>query len=438
MSVSANGGDPAVIVPAKPGIFQLKPVALPDGKSFLYVRGTPGTTAQAELVVQSFGKQDSTVVLTGLNQAIYAPTGHLIYAVLTDLYAVRFDVASRKKIGSPARVGQFVDYNNSSGTTQFTLSNTGTLIYLGTQDARGLKTRLVAVDRNGKVTPLPVDLHDFSDPRVSPDGRMVAAHLQDGQNDVWVADVLRGTMSRLSFEPGEDETPAWSPDGRTVAWAATRGSVTRAIFRRAADGSGKEEMIWSHENHSHLREWLPDGKALLLEILDSKMGMDIWRLDLEPKPTATLFLQTPFNERNSRVSPDGKWIAYTSDESGRDEIYIQSFPAAGAKLQVSTGGGDQAAWAHNGKSLFFRAGGFMQEVTFESTPRLMVSKPRDLFPDAFESPQVGGHTGYDVFPDGRFLMIQVPEARAATSSRYNFVYVFNWLEEIQRLTSSGK
>jgi serine/threonine-protein kinase len=439
LAVSAQGGTPSVVVAPEPGILYLKPVSLPDGKSFFYVRGKPGSFDQWEGVMRSFEKDDSSVVLRGTNQFVYAPTGHLLYAHLSELLTVPFDLASRHVTGNPVRVAQYVDYTNAGGTSQFALSDTGTLVYLAAQGTQGLKTRLAAVDRAGKVTVLPLDVRDYSDPKISPDGRLVAAHLQDAQNDEWVGDAARGTMSRLSFDPAEDETPIWSPDGRTVAWSATRGAVARGIYRRAADGSGKEELVWSLEKHAHLRDWLPDGRALLVEILDSKSGMDIWRLDLGEKPTATVFLQTPFNERNSRLSPDGRWIAYVSDESGRDDVYIQSFPAAGAKIQVSNSGGDQPVWSRNGKALFFRGAGAMQEVTFAASPRLSVGNPHPLFPDQFESPQGGGHTSYDVFPDGRFLMIQSPDARQnAGVSRYELIFVFNWFEELRRLAATEK
>ena len=139
------------------------------------------------------------------------------------------------------------------------------------------------------------------------------------------------------------------------------------------------------------------------------------------------------------MSPDGRWLAYTSDESGRDEIYIQSFPAAGAKVQVSNSGGDQAVWSRNGKAVFFRGEAAVQEASFGAGPPLAVGKPHVLFPDKFESPQVGGHTGYDVFPDGRFLMIQSPDERQnAGGPRLEFIFVFNWFDELKRIAPSGK
>jgi serine/threonine protein kinase/Tol biopolymer transport system component len=439
LSVSAQGGTPSVLVKPDPGILYLKPVSLPDGKSFLYVRGKAGSFDSFEGMMRSFDKEDSTVVVQGTNQLVYAPTGHLLYAKLPELFSVPFDAASRSVTGNAVRVAQDVDYTNAGGTSQFSLSATGTLVYLSGRGTQGMRTRLVAVDRAGKASPLPLDMRDYSDPRVSPDGRQVTAHLQDAQNDVWVADAARGTMSRLSFDPAEDETPIWSPDGRTVAWSATRGTLARGIFRRPADGSGKEELVWSLENHAHLRDWLPDGRALLVEILDPKLGMDIWRLDLGEKPTASVFLQTPFNERASRLSPDGRWLVYSSDESGRDEVYIQSFPSAGAKVQVSTGGGEQPVWARNGKAVFFRGAGAIQEATFETSPRLAVGKPHALFPDFFESPQMSAHTSFDVFPDGRFLMIQAADSRLnAGPSRNDLIFVFNWFEELRRQAATEK
>ncbi len=439
VSVSAQGGTPSVLVKPEPGILYFKPVSLPDGKSLLYVRGKAGTFESFEGVMRSFDKEDSTVVVHGANQLVYAPTGHLLYSKLAELFTVPFDTASRSVTGNAVRVAQDVDYTNAGGTSQFSLSATGTLVYLSGRGAQGMRTRLVAVDRAGKASALPLDTRDYSDPKVSPDGRLVAAHLQDAQNDVWVADAARGTMSRLSFDPAEDETPIWSPNGRTVAWLATRGNVARGVYSRAADGSGKEELVWSLENHAHLRDWLPDGRGLIVEIADPKSGVDIWRLDLGEKPTATVFLQTPFNERASRLSPDGHWLVYSSDESGRDEIYIQSFPSAGAKVQVSTGGGEQPVWAPNGKAVFFRGGGAIQEATFETSPRLAVGKPRALFPDYYESPQMSGHTSLDVFPDGRLLMIQAADSRqSAGPSRNDLIFVFNWFEELRRLAVTEK
>jgi len=176
----------------------------------------------------------------------------------------------------------------------------------------------------------------------------------------------------------------------------------------------------------------------LIEILGPVSNTDIWRLDIDGKPTANVYLQTPFNDRNSRLSPNGRWVAYVSDESGRDEIYIQSFPQPGTKLLVSRSGGDQPVWSRDGRGIFFRGGGTIQEASFEDSARPTIGVTHSLFSDHFESPQAGGHTGYDIFPDGRFLMIQASEAQPGTSvARPEIVLVFNWFEELRREVSTG-
>lgn len=167
----------------------------------------------------------------------------------------------------------------------------------------------------------------------------------------WLVNLERGTLTRLSFNSGEDETPAWSPDGRTIVWAASRSDLVRGILKRAVDGSGNEEMIWKLGQHAHVRDWTPDGCSIIYEATDPQTNNDIWRLNLDGQPSATPVLQTPYNEHNSRLSPDGKWMAYSSNESGRDEIYVRAFPQGEVKLTVTTSGGDQPVWSTGGKSL---------------------------------------------------------------------------------------
>jgi hypothetical protein len=397
-----------------------------------------GSYADWELVVRSYDREDSTVLLRGISRAVYSSSGHIIFSRGEDLLAVPFDLASRRLTGEPATIAQNVRTSDSLRTTHFALSNTDTLVYLTTPGTGTLQTQLVSVDRSGKVAVIPGELRDYSDVRLSPDGKQVAAHLQGDQNDVWVINVARGTLTRISLDPGEDETPAWSPDGRWVAWSATRAGLSRGIFRRAADGSGKEDLLWKLEDHAHIRDWLPDGKTMLLDIQNVKTKSDIWRLELGEKPVATPFLQTPFNERNSRVSPDTRWVAYVSDESGRDEIYVQSFPQAGAKLQVSSGGGDQPVWSRDGRALYIRAKRSIQEVPFVGGDHPSLGTPRVMFPDQFESPQAGGHTGYDAGPDGRFVMIQSPGSRASQGFELSdIVYVFHCFEDLKRKSPGG-
>jgi serine/threonine protein kinase/Tol biopolymer transport system component len=433
--VSANGGDPAVVVKPSASLSYANPQFLPDGQSFLYQRGAPGD--QDELVIRSLDKNDDTVLLTGGYDYQFLGSGYLVYAMGArgqDLSAVAFDVASRKIVGNPVTVVRGVKESSSGSSSNFAVSASGTLIYLPTNQGQSQGTRLAVVDRSGKASVLATEARDFSDPRVSPDARSVAVHLQGDQNDVWVTDVARGTLTRLSYAGGEDETPAWSPDGRTVAWAAARADLLRAVYRRPIDGSGSEELVCRLENHCHVRDWSPDGHTLILEI--QGMGFDIWRLNLQGNASPTVFLQTPFNERNSRLSPNGRWLAYVSDESGRDEVYVQAFPNGGSKLQVSSSGADQPVWSRDGRFIFFRGGGMIQETAFQEGAVPVVRAAKALFPDRFETPQAGAHTGYDVFPDGRFLMIQ---SQAQPGVLEEIIVVMNWIEELkQQVTPAAR
>ena len=439
LRVSANGGNPEIVIPPSPSLSYLHPQFLPDGKSFLFQRGRPGNYDFNELVMRSLDKDDETVVLRGGYDYQYLKSGYLLHAQgarnqRLDLSVVGFDVKARSTIGNSAILVRNVKDASAGSSSNFAVSDLGTLIYLTAPAGDGSGTKLAVIDRSGKSSFLPAEARDYSDPRVSPNGRFLAVHLQGDQNDVWVADAERGALTRISFDDGEDETPAWSPDGRTVAWSSSRSGLLRGIFRRPADGSGSEELIWSLDKHCHVRDWSSDGKTLVIETLDPNTSGDIWRLNLEGTPTASPFLQSSFNERNSRLSPDGKWLAYVSDESGRDEVYVQAFPQGGSKLQVTSSGGDQPVWSHDGSKLFIRAAGSIQEVAFRPGAPPSIGAMTSLFKDHFESPQAGAHTGYDVFPDGRFLMIQ---SQALAGAREEIVVVVNWIEEIKKQLAVG-
>jgi serine/threonine-protein kinase len=434
LRVSANGGKPETVVQPRPLLSYHYPQFLPDGRSFLYDRGVPGSFSKNQLVMRSIDKDDETIVLEGTYNFSYLKSGIIVYTVgsnarSVDVQAIAFDVASRKVSGSPVTVAKNVAVTTAGSGAQFAVSENGMLVYLPASTG-GSQSRLVKVNQTGQVEVMPAEPRLYSDPRVSSDGRFVAAHLQGDENDVWVASVERGTLTRLSFSSGEDETPAFSPDGRTVAWTGSRSDLVRGIFRRAADGGGNEELIWSLDLHAHVRDWTPDGKSLIFETASPQTNNDIWRLDLEGTPKVTPVVQTPFNEHNSRISPDGHWLAYSSNESGRDEIYIQQYPQGGSRLTVTMSGGDQPVWARDGRTLFFRSNSAMYAIDFVAGPQPSFTNARSLFPDRFDSPQAGNHTGYDAFPDGRLLMLQSSTDQSSEGTK--IVMVFNWLEELKQ------
>lgn len=432
--VSANGGTVETVVEPQRSFSYHYPQFLPDGKSFLYDRGVPGSFSKNQLVMRSIDKDDETIILEGTYNFVLLRSGILVYTIGTnsrsvDLQAIGFDQASRKVVGNPITVAKNVAITTAGTGAQFAVSEDGTLVYMSA-DAQGSQSRLVRVSLTGKVEVLPAEQRLYSDPRVSADGNFVAAHLQGDENDIWVANVKRGTLTRLSFSSAEDETPAFSPDGRTVAWSGSRPDLVRGIFRRAADGGGNEELIWSLDLHAHVRDWTPDGESLIFETASPQTYNDIWRLDLKGTPKATPIVQTPFNEHNSRLSPDGKWLAYSSNESGRDEIYIQPYPQGGSRLTVTTNGGDQPVWSRDGRTLFFRVDSGIHAIDFVAAPEPNVSNARPLFPDRFDNPQAGNHTAYDAFPDGNLLMLQSTTEQSIEGTK--IVLVINWLEEVKQ------
>ncbi len=432
--VPAAGGAPEVLFASTPPTFYSWPQVLPGGRFVLYTEAVSGVFGQSVTVVRALTGADRRVALENSFYARYVDTGHLVYATPRGLMVVAFDLASRRVTGAPVLLPQSARISPTSGASQFAVSASGTLVHVPASadlDA----TQLVWVDREGKASPASRTLRPYSDLRLSRDGQRVATHLQDEGNDVWIGDLSRGTLTRLTFEPTEDETPVWSPDERYVAYAATRTGQRRGVYRRAADGSTAEELIAISDRHSHVMDWTPDGRALVIELQESTTGSDLMLLDLETRQFRPL-VRSRFNERFGRFSPDGKWFAYGCDESGRDEIYVQPFPSLDSRVQVSTEGGGQPLWSRDGRELFYRTAKDVMAATVTSRAPLTFSPPRALFADRFELPQAGSHVSYDVAPDGRFLMVAAPDGRTVRQSEIHVV--LNWFEEVRRLAPAGK
>jgi Tol biopolymer transport system component len=245
---------------------------------------------------------------------------------------------------------------------------------------------------------------------------------------LWVYDLARGTLTRLVESGGYVTRSIWTPDGRYVTFAALESGATN-LYRIPADGSGAAERLTTSETLQSPGSWSPDGQVLAFSEQDPTTGFDIWVLGLQGDRKPRPFLQTPTNESNPKFSPDGRWVAYVSDESGRKEIYVRPFPGPGGRWQISTAGGDEPMWARNGRELFYRNGDKMMATAVETNPVFAASKPKLLFEAHYE-------TGYDVSPDGqRFLMIKASEQESA-ATQVNVV--LNWSDELRRLAPPGK
>jgi serine/threonine-protein kinase len=426
--VSAAGGSPQPVTTPDPGLNEsghTDPAILPNGQAILFTIWTGGY-GRAQVAVQSLKSGQRQLLFDGQNPH-FTPTGHIVFFRAGSLWAAPFDSDRLKVIGSPTPVVQGV-HSEWGLWSYFALAGDGTLAYLpGAFDAK----RLVWVDRKGAVAPLGAPPKPYDNPVISPDGQRLAIVIREENNDVWSYELARGTLTRLTSDPGEDETPIWMPDGTAVAFAGNRSGGGK-LLSRLADGSGTDEvLLGTRGGHRHVDSVSPDGQVLAFEDSGSATGSDIWVMPLHGERNPQPFVQTTFSEGGAKFSPDGRSIAYMSDESGRSEVYVAPYPGPGGRSQVSTDGGVEPVWARSGRELFFRTGDKMMVADVTIQPTFTASQPRVLFEGHFDF--LPWNANYDVAPDGqRFLMVQPAEA----TGRSQINIVLNWFEELKRLVPS--
>ncbi len=415
--VSAEGGVPQVVTTlARDEEAHRQPHVLPGGEAVLFTV-FPGRGIAVQSLKTGFRRM---LIQDGVD-ARYAPTGHLVFARAGTLLAAPFDLKRLEVTGPAVPVADGVRMTVFRIAAHYAFSETGSLVYTSGGPG-GSEDMLVWVDRKGTSRPLGTSPRSFVHPQLSPDGQKLALDIREAGGDVWIHDLVRGTLTRLTFDPGEEETPIWSPDGKRVAFTASRAGQPRSIFWKPA-GGGAEELLATAPHHLHLTSWSPDGRFLLYYQMAPNTGQDIWLLPLEGDRKPRPMLQTPFNESDAKFSPDGRWVAYVSDETGRNEVYVQAYPGPGGKSQISTEGGTEPAWARSGRELFYRNGDKMMAVTLETKPGFTAGTPRLLFQGQYEPT-------YDVAPDGqRFLMIK---AGAQGAAPVQLQLVLNWFEELKR------
>ena len=344
--------------------------------------------------------------------------------------AVPFDLQRMSVTGAPVPVVEGVMQSVSNGVAQYSVSENGSLDYVPGSILAGQNT-LVWVDRRGAEQPLPAPPHGYRSPRVSPDGKRIAVVVDDLGGHAWTYDLARGTLTRLTFEAGGTNSVAWTRDGKRLTFNS---GGPPNLFWQAADGSGKAERLTTSENQQNPISWSPDGEGLAYMELDSTTNWDIWVLRLSDRK-AQPFLRTASYETVPQFSPDGRWLAYVSDESGRFEIYAQPYPGPGGKWQISTEGGTEPVWNPNGRELFYRNGPKMMAVDITTQSGFSAGKSRMLFEAPYLS-LVATIPSYDVSPDGqRFLMLKANEQSQATT-QINIVQ--NWFEELKQKVPAGK
>ena len=392
------------------------PHLLPGGRAVLYTVETAGSFDNARIDVLSLQTLEQRVLVTGGFYPKYSDTGHLVYARTDALLSAPFDAETLEVLGPPVRLPDSVLAFPNSGIAVFDLSRDGTLVHL--PRSAGVNGYLVRVDQDGDVERLYDEPLAFYGLDLSPDGRRVALCL--GNEEIWTLDLERAALSRLTTDPATDQNPVWAPDGRSVFFTSTRAGAMN-LYRVPADGSGSPERLTESVHDQLTGAISPDGSTMLFRENSPETGWDAWILDLAAGQPARPFLNAEYDEIPERVSPDGRWLAYTSSESGRWEVYLRTLPEPTGKWQISTRGGITARWSPDGRKIYYEEG---RQLMFVSLTRgdesLAISAPTPVPNiDLSRIDAISGLSG--VSPDGRsFIMVQ--RAEPLTS----IALVLNW------------
>jgi serine/threonine-protein kinase len=440
--VAAAGGSTTVLTRpdrAQGEADHLWPELLPGGRAVLFtITAVTGGLDAAQVAVLDLQTGARKILVRGGNHAHYVPSGHLVYAAAGTLRAVPFDLASLKTRGTPVPVIPEV-VTTRFGGVDAVVAGDGTLAYVSGGGVAGLSAPLVWVDRQGRETPIPAPPHIYVYPRLSPDGTRVAVNAGGQENDIWLWDLGRTTLTRVTFDPGLDSYPVWTPDGRRMIFSSERAGV-RNMFRQAADGAGAVERLTESPNLQSATAVSPDGRRLIFTEAAPKTGDDVMAIELDGTHLVTPLVQSPFSERNGIVSPDGRWLAYEANDSGRNEIYVRPFPDVNSgHWQVSTAGGMRPLWARSGQELFYVSPtGALMRVGVERASSWAATTPTLLVKEGYvTNPGNPGRT-YDIAPDGRrFLMIKEGGGADQTAAPPQIIVVQHWQDELKRLVPTN-
>jgi len=433
LRVAADGGTPELVIPMREGEWFYGPQLLPDGDSVLFSRASKEVLDwdRAQIVLESLSTGERTVLVEGGSDARYLPTGHLVYAVKDELFAVTFDLDSRTVSGGPVPLlkGLARAWGGLTAAANYAVADDGTLAYLIGRKPKFENSIIVAVDRAGRETPLVTEPGAYEMPRLSPDGRRLAVQIHDDRgSDIWILDSVLGTSTRLTFGPGDETEPHWTPDGTRVAFRTENG-----IYWKAADGSGHAEPLVAGPSWVLPHSFSPDSKHLVFG--QQGQGWDIWMLPLEGERIAQPLIEMEEDQGYAAVSPDGRWIAYgsASPRTYRGEIYVRPFPDVEKGVwQVSKDGGIYPLWGPEGSELFFANDDTLFRVGIESEPSFRAGEPEPLFPINEPVDDSGS-----ISPEGQlFVRLKALEEQSPVDRR-KIIIVQNWFEELERLAPSA-
>jgi Tol biopolymer transport system component len=412
--VSASGGSPTPLTHQdKPGVTDRLPWFLPDGKRLLFFSGSQTSDKEKTSAINCLDLDSgkTTIVAKEPSEGRYAEPGYLLFVREGNLMAQPFDASSAKTTGEAVPVAERVRFTPARWSGNFSVSQTGLLVFHSGGLAR--RSQLTWFDLEGRELGKVGEAGSVVSAAISPDGTRAAATTLGGPGgttaEVWLYDLGRGVSSRFVFGGQGSFFPLWSPDGRQVAY----GDVGGGIAVKAADGTSEPKMLWAAKTNTWPHSWSPDGKFIVFRLQDPKTGgLDLWLLSLEGKPEARPLIATPAEEGGASISPDGKWMVYVSNESGRREVYVVPFPGPGEKRQVSSAGGSFPGWVSDRQIFFVQPPDnklFAVDVEARG-PSLSVGAARQLFGGKSlpHGPLGALSIPLSVTPDGKRLLMPVP------------------------------
>ena len=443
--VSGGGGEPEELTTIDAGQGETShrwPSIIPSREAVLFVIGAGSVLTTGQLAVLDLATTEvMRLGLAGVSPH-YVSTGHLVYAAEDgSMRAVPFDTASLEVTGNPVPLVEGVRVK-ASGAADFGISDDGRLVYVLGAGGGGSQRSLIWVDREGQEELTAAPLQPYRTLSLSPDGTRAASAFQDGGNaDVWVSELARGTLTRVTTDEGLDANPLWSLDGSRVAFMSNRNGQLE-VFWKSADGSGTAELLLTMEesvSSIYLYDWSPDGTTLFLYATLPETGRDVGMVSIEGPGTWEPLIQTAAEEWAPTLSPDGRWLAYTSNETGRNEVYVLRFPELEDRRPISVGGGYRPTWSPDGRELLYlRSPAGPPDAAMRVTldieegdpPSLIVGTPEPLFDwRYFGGPNL---RYYDISSDGqRFLVIGSGVSADVGVATPQITVVLNWFEELK-------